>query len=155
MLEFTHGGFEYRGHKIDTFKQMDLLARIGPLVAPMFQKMTELPTGEGEEAEQARNIGQVTAFLEALHKLSDEERKFVAETCLASLQRKQGSGTAEAWAWIFRHGRFMFEDVDNLGDVFALTAQVLGDVLGGFLSIKPGDQGGLAQLQRPTLVSNG
>jgi hypothetical protein len=155
MLEFNHNGVDYRGVKIDTFTQMNILSRVGPVVGPMFQSIGVLPDGSSDEAVAARNIGQVNAFLEALRKMSDEEREFVAKHCLGSLQRKQHVNNSDVWAPVYRNNRFMFDDIDNLSDLLALTARVLGEVLGGFLSIKASGQDGLAALQRPTLVSNG
>lgn len=153
MIEFTHRDRAYRARKLDAFTQMNILARCGPIIGPMFSIR---PAAEEEGEEGVRRMGdQVNAFLEALRKMTDEERMFVTKTCLASVQRREGNGTVEAWADIFRNGHFLYEDLDNLFDMLQITAQVLKELFSSFLSIQADVPNGSTELLRPTLVSNG
>ena len=151
MLEFEHGGHLYRSRPIDTFTQFDILARCGPIIGPWFS------IGAGaDDPDSARNILlQINAFMEAIRKMTDDERHFVLRNALGTLQRRQTNGSTEVWADVHKSGRFMFQDIDNLSDMLQLSARVLRELFTGFLSIQAGDQAGSTEPARPTLVSNG
>lgn len=134
MIEFIHKDQYYRARKMDTFTQMNVLSRCGGIIGPMFSMRP--PSGDDEEAER-RAGEQVNAFLEALRRMTDEERRYVAEACLTLVQRRQGVNGSEVWADLFRSGRFMFQDVDNLFDMLQIVSRVLREVFLGFLSIQP------------------
>jgi hypothetical protein len=125
MLEFQIGDHSYRARKLNTFQQMHMLRRIGPLIGPMFGA----PETEGR---------RVAAFLEALGKMTDDDCDFVIKTCASAVQRLQGSNGAAVWADIYnpRASTFMFEDIDNLATMLQITGQILQDNLSGFLSIR-------------------
>lgn len=153
MIEFVHKDQYYRARKMDTFTQMNVLSRCGGIIGPMFSMRAPAPD-EGDEGER-RAGEQVNAFLEALRKMTDDERRYVAEACLTLVQRRQGVNGAEVWADLFRNGRFMFQDVDNLFDMLQIVSRVLRETLLGFLSIQPEDPIGSGASPQFSLESTG
>lgn len=127
MLEFQIGDHSYRARKLNTFQQMHVLRRIGPLIGPVFGS-----EGGGEAQ-------RVAAFLGALGKMTDDDCDFVIKTCAGVVQRLQGGNGSAVWADIFnpRGNIFMFEDIDNLNAMLNIAGFVLQDNLAGFLSIRP------------------
>jgi hypothetical protein len=154
MLDFQVGDFTYRARKLDTFKQMHVLKRIGP---PLLKLMREEMQGtKPEDAGIDPNLVGMEKFLAALHDIADEDLDFVIMTCAAVVQRQiSPNGGAPVWGPIFepRSKTFMFEDLANLGDIMQITSNVVRDNLSGFLSIRPSESG-QASPTRPTLAAS-
>ena len=152
MLDFQVGDYLYRARKLDTFKQMHVLKRIGP---PLMKLMREEMQGaKPEEAGIDPNLIGMERFLVALHDINDDDLDFVISTCATVVQR-QVSPNPPVWGPIFepRAKKFMFEDLENLGDIMQITSNVVRDNLAGFLSIKPADSGQVSPT-RPTLAAS-
>ena len=137
MLEFTNENHNYRARKLNTFDQMHVLKRVGPLI---LQIMQQVSGGQPEGVNAVLN--QLETFLAALRQMADEDMDFVVKTCVGAVQRQQGTNGAGIWAPIFdpRSGMFMFEDI-NLLVVFDITSQVVRDNLGGFFPISSAGDG--------------
>ena len=154
MLEFQVGDHLYRARKLDTFKQMHVLKRIGP---PLLKLLREEQAVRPEDVGVDPNLIGMEKFLAALHEMSDDELDFVIIACAVVVQRQisGANGSAPVWGPIFepRAKAFMFEDLANLGDIMMITSNVVRDNLSGFLSIRPpGNDQTLST--RPTLAAS-
>jgi len=148
MLEFIHRDRAYRARKLDTFKQMHVLKRVGPALLELRTAIAEAATA-GDTSDL---IAGFALLMKVLHSMSDDELDFVTKTCMAVVQRQQGSNGSGVWAPIFepRSSQFMFDDID-LGSMLEITVHVIQDNLGGFFSTSSPVNGPPAESPAPPL----
>lgn len=133
MTEFTIGEHTYRAGKLDAFKQLHLSRKVAPIIPtliPVFVKLSASQSGNPLSGDLSGMAGLLGPFAEGLAGMPDEDAEYVLSTCLAVVQRKQG--TAWAPVWSERSNVCMFDDMD-LGAMIQIASRVIRDSLGPFL----------------------
>lgn len=148
-IEFDIGGQTYRAGKLDTFAQLHLSRKLGPVLAkllPAFFKIVQ--TGqrgvfssmarsfEGSDAHVDQEaIDELAAAIEpvaaVLGGMSDHDAEYVYATCLAVVLRNHAGNWTPIWNR--QQATCMFDDID-LGVMTQIVARVTMDSLGGFIS---------------------
>lgn len=144
MIYFEINGQEYRSAKLDTFKQLHVSRKIGPLVPKLFPAFASLSklkktlaggeTVEGHEREI--DLGEIEIISKALQPVldvmaeaSERDVEYVFANCLAVVQRKQGKD----WQYVWRNDALMFDDIE-LPVMTQIAMKVIWDNLGPFIS---------------------
>jgi len=132
-IEFDINGQAYRAAKLDTFKQLHVSRKIGPVVPkllPAFLKIAESAKAGAAKDDLNGLAAAVDPLVQALAAMTDEDFDYVVHACLAVVQRQQQGNWASVWT---PGGGLMFDDID-LGATVQLVAKVVWHSLGPFLS---------------------
>jgi len=155
-IEFEIGGQSYRAAKLETFAQLHLSRKLGPVLTKMlpaffkvaqsgqrgvFAKLSKSMEGDVASIDQTA-IEELAAAIEPvaaiLGGMSDQDAEYVYSTCLSVVMRNHvGNWTP---VWNKQQSTCMFDDID-LGTMTQMVARVTMDSLGAFIS------GLLAKLQ--------
>jgi hypothetical protein len=132
-IEFEIGGQKYRAAKLDTFKQLHVSRKVGPVLPKLLPVFVQF-TKSAKDGAPADDLTAVAAAVEpltqALADMPDVDFEYVVNTCLAVVQRNQMNN----WAPVYSAGGgLMFDDID-LGATVQLVAKVIWYSLGPFLS---------------------
>ena len=125
MTEFEIGGNYYRASKLNAFQQLHVsrkLTGVLPKILPAMLAATEAVGGD--------LTSLLTAFepaAEALAAMPEADVDFVFHTCLAVVQRQQG--TAWSAIWNAQAKLLQFDDID-LPAMAEIVFKVLQDSLG-------------------------
>jgi hypothetical protein len=124
MTELAIEDKTYRTGKLDAKTQFHIVRRLLPLVSSIGTL----------SADRLDMTNMVTAFADAISKLSDEDCDYVLAKALSVCQRKEG----QAWApvWNRSADRMQYDDID-LVVMMQLTVAVLQENLGGFFPALP------------------
>jgi hypothetical protein len=117
-MEFEINGQTYRSSKLNARQQFHVSRRLAPVLGG-------LATASGSAAEDFAHFLQPIA--DAVAKMSDDDCDYILDTCLAVVQRQQGT----AWAQIFVAKNIMFEDID-MAAMLQIAAKVIQENLGSF-----------------------
>lgn len=132
-IEFEIGGQTYRAAKLDTFKQLHVSRKVGPVLPkllPVFLQFTKSAKDGGPADDLTAIAVAVEPLTQALADMPDADFEYVVNTCLAVVQRSQMNN----WAPVYTAGAgLMFDDID-LGATVQLVAKVIWHSLGPFLS---------------------
>lgn len=134
MTEFEINGVQYRGGKLDTFKQLHVSRKIAPLVPkvlPAFAPFMKREKADGEKL-TVDDLGMVAQAIEPvtdiLASMSDRDVEFIFDSCLSVVQRRQ----SRDWQPIWRNGVLMFDDIE-MPLMIQIALKVIWDNLGGFI----------------------
>lgn len=111
-MDVTIGSRTFRSTKMDPFKQIHVIRRMGSLF-PSVAGAVRVP-------DKMLAAGYIGA---ALGRLSDDDANFILNSCLATCQLKQGT----MWASVVdANGTLMFQDM-QLPEILELVWKVLED----------------------------
>ena len=127
MIEFEHNGQQYKAEKLTAFQQFHISRRIAPLVPPLAPILLAMTRGQGIIS----NAQLLQPFADGLGSMKDEDAEYVLATCLVVVKRRVG----DAWqpVWNSRAKMAMFEDLNDLGQLFPIALRVLQDSLAPFI----------------------
>lgn len=128
MIEFELGGIEYRSGKLDTFKQLHVSRKIGPLVPKLLPAFASIAAKKDGKNDIALIAGALQPVADVMADMSEADVEYIFSNCLAVVQRKQGKD----WAQVWRNGALMFDDID-LSTMTQITMKVVWDNLGPFI----------------------
>ena len=125
------GGLTYEVARLDTFKQLHLARKIGPLMIPALPMLLKLWEA-GEKPNMGALLKQIAVYLPdalTIFSLMDmEQADFIVFTCLDAVYRKTGTGSVKVRV----QGNTMFNDI-KLPDLFKLIYEVIKVNLGDFI----------------------
>lgn len=132
-IEFEINDLKFRAEKLDTFKQLHVSRKVGPILPkllPVFVQFTK-SAKDGAPADDLTAIAAaVEPLTQVLADMPDSDFEYVVNTCLSVVQVNQ----ANNWAPVLApNGAMMFDAVD-LGVTVQLVAKVIWHSLGPFLS---------------------
>lgn len=127
--ELVVGEHSYRVQKLNAIQQFHVARRVIPVLKTAIGALVALKNNEGRVADP---MDIIIAMSDDLARMSDEDSEYVLKTCLAVVQRKQGSG----WMSLMTAGRFQFEDLE-LPQMMQLVVAVLQDHFASFFAGDP------------------
>jgi len=154
MSEFELGADSFRIGKLNAFQQFHLSRKVAPMIPtliPVFLKLeasaqaakaaqqanpvaTEVPPNGAALNPLSGDLGALAElmqpFAEGIASMPDETAEFILSTCLAAVQRKQGSTWSPVWNT--KQNVCMFDDID-IGLMLKLAVRVITESLGPFL----------------------
>jgi hypothetical protein len=152
MIEFEHNGQQYKAEKLPAMQQFHISRKVGPLVPPLVPIFLEIArsgalnvkvaaaTGEGDKpatkAIPQLNLDRLAMlfqpFMDGLALMKDEDAEYVLSTCLLAVKRRVG----ESWqpVWNGRAKMAMFDDLNDVGQLWPIAMRVLQDSLGPFIN---------------------
>lgn len=147
-MELTVAKRTYSTGRLDAFKQMNIVAKLSPMMLALQGSLTGLTAADFEAARaddgkaQALFASSANPMVEAFAKMSNEDREYVVGSCLDVCQVKDP--TTGALSPLRVAGRLMFDDLDfpsMMRLTFVVVKENLGDFflnpLGGILQSKP------------------
>jgi hypothetical protein len=108
----------YRSGKLNARQQFHVARRLAPVLGGL------ATASQGKTDDFATFLQPIA---DAIAGMSDADCDYVLDTCLAVVQRQQGS----SWANILVNKSQMFDDID-MGVMLQLAAKVITENLGGF-----------------------
>lgn len=131
MIEFEINGVQYRGGKLDTFKQLHVSRKVAPLVPKVLPAFAAIASRR--KAAATDDVGIIAEALQpvadVLSEMSEQDVEYIFSNCLSVVQRKQGKD----WARVWSNDTLMFDDID-LPTMTQITMKVIWDNLGPFIS---------------------
>ncbi|AMM17509.1 hypothetical protein AX768_25250 [Burkholderia sp. PAMC 28687] len=128
MIEFEIGGIEYRSGKLDTFKQLHVSRKIGPLVPKLLPAFASIAAKKEGKNDIALIAGALQPVADVMAEMSEADVEYIFSNCLAVVQRKQGKD----WARVWNNGALMFDDIE-MPMMIQITMKVIWDNLGAFI----------------------
>ncbi|SRR6266699_2464175 len=138
-MEMKIAGRTYVTGRLDAFKQMNIVAKLSPMMLELQKSIVSLDPADFEAAktDDAKAIELVREFfaslsnpmIEAFAKMSNEDREYVVGACLDVCQVRDP--TAGALSPLRVAGRLMFDDLD-FPAIARLTFIVIKENLGDF-----------------------
>ena len=140
-IEFRVGDYAYKSRHMDVFTQLDILAKLTPLLAAGFVEVVGIflllrergvAIEDAPLTEAAKLVRPVAA---ELSRMSQEDRRYIIASCLSVCER-QSSGQ-QAWApiWNTAAGMAMHQDINS--DVSVVLRIALGVIDGTFRRFFP------------------
>lgn len=117
-MEFEINGQQYRSGKLSARLQFHVARRL----APVLGGLAAASKNGGDDF-----AGFLQPIADAISGMSDADCDYVLDTCLAIVQRQQGS----SWANVFVNKAQMFDDID-MGAMLQIASKVITENLGGF-----------------------
>lgn len=118
MSEFRVGDFEYRARSMDAFSQLDVMAKLSPLLAagaseliPFFLDMSKNGLTTADSSALTGILAALDPAAKALANMSGDDRRFIIGTCLSLCERQTSNGWTKIWN--IDAGRAMFDDINN------------------------------------------
>jgi len=150
MIEFEQNGQKYKAEKLPAMQQFHVSRKVGPLVPPLVPIFLEVarsgileiqtPAEEGEGKKTLEvpklNLDRLAMlfqpFMDGLAAMKDEDAEYVLATCLLTVRRRVG----DAWqpVWNARAKMPMFDDLNDVGQLWPIAMHVLKDSLGPFIN---------------------
>jgi hypothetical protein len=141
MIEFEHNGQQYKAEKLPAMQQFHVSRKVGPLVPPLVPIFLEIarsgvlaesPTGKAPTLDLSKLSALLQPFMDGLASMKDEDAEYVLATCLLAVKRRVG----DAWqpVWNTRAKMPMFEDLNDVGQLWPMAMRVLQDSLGPFIN---------------------
>lgn len=139
--KFEVGGRKYSLCKLDPFKQLHIVRRVGPILSDLLPAMkgaTKVKTADDiekmSETEKLEAIGQFAGpVMTGLSKLSDADADHVLLGLLASVEMQQSGGN---WAKVAANGMLMVQDLE-LPILLQLAGRAFMFNLSGFFAVLP------------------
>ncbi len=134
-METKIAGRAYVTGRLDAFKQMNIVAKLSPMMLALQKAMAGLAPADFEAAktDDAKAIelfaSSSNPMVEAFAKMSNEDREYVVGACLDVCQVRDP--TAGALSPLRVAGRLMFDDLD-FPAIARLTFIVIKENLGDF-----------------------
>lgn len=118
-MEFEISGQQYRSGKLNARQQFHVARRLAPVLGGLVD-------ASSAGAESFSKFLQPIA--DAISGMSDADCDYVLDTCLAVVQRQQGT----AWSPVMASSKaIMFDDID-VGVMLQMAAKVIQENLGSF-----------------------
>jgi hypothetical protein len=117
-MEFEINGQQYRSGKLNARQQFHVARRLAPVLGGLAE------ASQGSSTDFAHFLQPIA---DAIAGMSDQDCDYILDTCLAVVQRQQGS----AWANVFVNKAQMFDDID-MGVMLQIASKVISENLGGF-----------------------
>ena len=140
--EFEYAGNKYSIGTMDLFTQIDIAAKLTPLVTP-FLELAKMDgdlklISEGADLGASRDkildavFGKVERFSVLLSKMPNEDRHFIVRECLACVSRKPEGAVGWQKIWNADVSRMQYEDLATLPAAITICAHVIINKLAGF-----------------------
>lgn len=146
-MEVEIGGNKYKTGKLDSFQQLHVARRLGPVLVTLSEgadKLGEPPEGATFTFTDVL-VASAVPFAQALAKMSDADLDYVVKTCLQVCLRASNG----AWAKVWTPSGMMFSDID-MQVMLSLTLEVVGENIGGFFPSAVAPSQASAPSQPPT-----
>ena len=144
MIEFEHNGQQYKAEKLPAMQQFHVSRKVGPLVPPLVPIFLEIArsgafgdigttvAGKTPALDLSKLSALMQPFMDGLASMKDEDAEYVLATCLLAVRRKVG----DAWqpVWNARAKLPMFDDLNDVGQLWPMAMRVLQDSLGPFIN---------------------
>ncbi|MET3654091.1 phage tail assembly chaperone [Dyella japonica] len=117
-MDFEINGQQYRSGKLNARQQFHVARRLAPVLGGL------ATASQGKTDDFATFLQPIA---DAIAGMSDADCDYVLDTCLAIVQRQQGS----SWANIFVNKAQMFDDID-MGVMLQIASKVITENLGSF-----------------------
>lgn len=140
---FEFGGKKYKLSKLDAFKQLNIVRRIGPILSDLLPAMKDSGITKDtlknlNNLSEAEKLESVSKFLSpifmGLSKLSDEDTKKVFLGLLSSVELQQAA--TGNWARVATDEMIMFQDLE-LPDLCMLAGRAFMFNLQRFFNVLP------------------
>lgn len=141
-MELTVGKRTYVTGRLDAFKQMNVAAKLAPMMMAIQKSFASLSPEDFEAAKideakaEALFASSGNSMIEAFSKMSNEDRDYIVGTCLDVCQARDP--TTGGLSPVRVQGRMMFDDL-GFQDVLRLAFVVVKENLGDFFLNPLGD----------------
>ena len=134
-LDFEVGGHQYRAERLSAIKQLHLSRRIGPLLpplAPLFVQVARASANGNVMGNLDALAPLAQPFMDSLASMSDADVEYVIALSLSTVKRRTG----DTWAsvWNEKANLPMFTDLNDIGTLMPIVAQVIKENLGPFIA---------------------
>lgn len=135
MSQFEINGVSYQARRIPAMQQMNLSARLLPVVSSLIALRGDAE--KTEDGEAVVKFEQLAApIANAIAAMSDADREFIISTCLSVVQRKKAGDTGYISIWNAAAKAPQFDDIDML-TMIMIAWNVIAADLGPFMSALP------------------
>jgi hypothetical protein len=128
--EIEVAGNVYRIGKLSVMQQFHVARKLAPILGSMTDTLKEAAKQNDQDGELLMKVMEPMA--NALAQMSFDDSEFVVNTCLATVERKDGQGFQKIKAG----SQFQYADID-LGVMMRLTFAVIQENLGNFFRGPP------------------
>lgn len=145
-IEFTVSGVNYRANKLDPFKQLHMVRKLGPVapkIVPMIFAFKDLADA-GRTKDIVAMVDASAPFLDVLASMPDADVEFIVTTALSVVKREQSGG----WTPMVSGTTLMFSDLSldqMIPIVIRSTRHSLGNFISGWLASGAGQPSTLEQ----------
>jgi hypothetical protein len=134
MVEFSIKEVRYQTHKMDVFKQAQVMRKLLPIVASLAGLSKLRPAAPGQPLDPEMLKESFEPIANALSGLSDETFQYILESCVKVVKRSDG----DRWVnlWNEQAKALQYQDLD-LMTLIQIMSQVISENLGGFFPAGP------------------
>ncbi len=150
-IAFEIGGVAYQARRMDLLTQLEIVAKLAPLMASGLAQILQLFEAVAEEITDAppdmrsvlvisrilalpkgRLIERLGPLMAEFARMPGADQRFILSTTLASVQRNAGTGTAPRWETVWPAGLAAPTAAEFRSDL-VLALRVVGTVLAATL----------------------
>jgi hypothetical protein len=141
-MEFTFDGNRYKIDKLNAEQQFYIVKRLLPVMksfAPLIEKAGEAMRNLPPNADRSQmtldidEAEQLAMVFDAIENLSDDNAKFIINTCLHAVKRVVQTPEGERLQPIMTaSGHLMFQELDDLASYVYIVWEVLSNNLANF-----------------------
>lgn len=142
MAEFRVDNCVYAFRPMDAFTQLDVIAKLSPLLAsgfaeliPFFIKMRDEGLLKIEDIPLKEAVELAPPVAREISKMDSKDRRFIIEACLSLCERKMDGSPGFAPIWNAQVGRAQFEDINS--DISIMLRITQGVLMGTFKRFFP------------------